>query len=112
MQVKHNQQIVNRELLGLFQGELTLEIPEGGETHTEFPLMKNTNKIRFVLIDTNSGTALDAADFDVSVTTTNSDLSHDNQPVSDTRFIWRPYYQGGARGCFCQQHNYLFCRLR
>lgn len=92
--VKHERQTVGRELLGLFQGEMTLEIPEGGEMHTRFPLVKNTNKLRFVLIDTHSRTALNASDFSVLVTTTNSDLSHDNQPIADTRFTWQPYYQG------------------
>ena len=51
--VNQEQQTVDRELLGLFQGQLTLEIPEGGETHTDFPLVKNTNKLRFILIDAN-----------------------------------------------------------
>ncbi|WP_289006329.1 FimB/Mfa2 family fimbrial subunit [uncultured Parabacteroides sp.] len=87
-------QTVARELLGLFQGEMKLEIPEGGETEQVMPLVKNTNKIRFVIIDTNSGTELSADSFDMLVTTGNGDLSHDNQPVSNTMLTWLPYYKG------------------
>ncbi len=85
---------VNRELLGLFQGTLDLTISEGGATDTEFPLVKNTNKIRFVLIDANRGTGMNADDFTVSVTTRNGDLNAQNQPVSDETVTWLPYYQG------------------
>lgn len=94
MAVKQEKQIVDRELLGLFQGQLTLEIPEGGETHTDFPLVKDTNKLRFILIDTNTGTVLDVDDFQIRATTTNGDLDADNRPVSDTRLTWLPYYKG------------------
>ncbi|WP_337942284.1 FimB/Mfa2 family fimbrial subunit [Parabacteroides sp.] len=92
--VKQEQQTVDRELLGLFQGQLTLEIPEGGETHTDFPLVKNTNKLRFILIDANPGTSLNADDFQIRATTTNGDLDAANQPVADTRLTWLPYYKG------------------
>lgn len=84
---------VARELLGLFQGEMTLEIPEGHSEHV-MPLVKNTNKIRFVIVDANRGTSLTADGFNVVATTQNGDLSHDNQPLSDTRLTWKPYYQG------------------
>lgn len=88
------QQTVARELLGLFQGEMELKIPEGGETEQVMPLVKNTNKIRFVIIDTNRGTELSADSFDMLVTTHNGDLSHDNQPVAKTALTWLPYYKG------------------
>ena len=82
---------VERELLGLFQGRMTLTIPEGGETDTEFPLVKNTNKIRFVLIDANSGTEVSTNDYTVMAVTTNGDLDANNQPISDDTFVWTPY---------------------
>lgn len=88
------EQTVSRELLGLFQGEMELEIPAGGETEQVMPLVKNTNKIRFVIIDTNRGTELSADSFNMLVTTDNGDLSHDNQPVSQTELTWLPYYKG------------------
>lgn len=91
--VKHEGQQVKRELLGLFQGTLTLEIPADSETQTDFPLVKDTNKLRFVFIDTRSGTELDASAFSIQATTTNSDLAYDNSPVSDTRLTWLPYFQ-------------------
>lgn len=94
MAVKQENGIVNRELLGLFQGSLELTIPEGGETDTEFPLVKNTNKIRVVLIDANSGTGLNADDFTVSATTQNGDLDYQNQPITTESVTWQPYYQG------------------
>lgn len=94
MAVKQENGTVNRELLGLFQGSLELTIPEGGETDTEFPLVKNTNKIRFVLIDANSGTGLSADDFTISATTQNSDLDYQNEPVTTETVTWQPYYQG------------------
>lgn len=93
MEVKATDNAVSREMLGLFQGTLDLVIPTGGETDTEFPLVKNTNKIRFVLIDTNSGTGLQADDFTILATTRNADLDADNQPVSDKTITWKPYYQ-------------------
>lgn len=85
---------VDRELLGLFQGTLDLTIPAGGETVTEFPLVKNTNKIRLVLIDTNSGTGLEASDFTLSATTCVGDLDYKNQPLTDSTLVWTPYFQG------------------
>lgn len=94
MSVKRNEKAaVARELLGLFQGEMTLEIPYEHSEHV-MPLVKNTNKIRFVIIDTNRGTEVSADSFELLATTANGDLSHDNQPISDTRLIWQPYYRG------------------
>ena len=93
MEVKATDNAVAREMLGLFQGTLDLVIPTGGETDTEFPLVKNTNKIRLVLIDANSGTGLQADDFTIRATTRNADLDADNQPVSDKTITWKPYYQ-------------------
>lgn len=94
MSVKRNEKAsVARELLGLFQGEMTLEIPYEHSEHV-MPLVKNTNKIRFVIIDTNRGTEVSADSFELLATTVNGDLSHDNQPVSDTRLTWQPYYHG------------------
>lgn len=84
---------VDRELSGLFQGELEYTIPVGGTTDTEFPLVKNTNKIRFILIDANRGTKLTSDAFDFAVTTTNGDLDAHNEPVSPTRITWLPYLQ-------------------
>lgn len=86
--------VVDHELLGLFQGTMTLVIPEGGETDTEFPLVKNTNKLRVVLIDANTGTGIDAGNFSVKATTSNRDLDYRNEPVSDTAVTWLPYYKG------------------
>lgn len=88
------QRAVERELLGLFQGEMTLELPADAESEHVMPLVKNTNKIRFVFIDPNSGTELSAGSFAVSATTHNSDLSHDNQPLSDEAVTFLPYYKG------------------
>ncbi|WP_288206910.1 FimB/Mfa2 family fimbrial subunit [uncultured Parabacteroides sp.] len=93
MAVKYDNHTVSRELTGLFQGRLTLEIPDGGETHTLFPVMKDTNKLRFVLQDTANGTALDADDFTFTVVTRNSDLDADNRPLSNEPLTWLPYYQ-------------------
>ena len=84
---------VDRDLSGLFQGELEYTIPVGGTTDTEFPLVKNTNKIRFILIDANRGTKLTSDAFDFAVTTTNGDLDAHNEPVSPTRITWLPYLQ-------------------
>lgn len=84
---------VDRELSGLFQGELNYTIPVGGATDTEFPLVKNTNKIRFILIDANRGTELTKDAFNFVVTTTNSDLDSHNNPLSPTRITWLPYLQ-------------------
>ena len=94
MAVKETDGEVSRELLGLFQGSMKLEIPSGGETNTEFPMVKNTNKIRLVLIDANSGTGLQAEDFTISATTQNGDLDSQNQPVSTETLTWLPYYKG------------------
>lgn len=85
---------VARELLGLFQGQLKLTIPAGGETDTEFPLVKNTNKIRIALIDANSGTGLQTDDFTIRAVTRNRDLDADNQPLTtDQAVTWAPYLQ-------------------
>ena len=94
MAVKQTENRVDRELLGLFQGTLKLTIPSGGETDTEFPLVKDTNKIRLVLIDANSGTELQADDFSIYATTQNGDLDYQNSPISDETVTWLPYYQG------------------
>lgn len=93
MAVKTENATVSRELLGLFQGTLDLNIPSGGETETEFPLVKNTNKIRFVLIDSNVGTELNADDFTIRAMTHNADLNAHNQPVSEASITWKPYLQ-------------------
>lgn len=93
MAVQAAENSVSRELSGLFQGELDYTIPLGGATDTEFPLVKNTNKIRFILIDANRGTALTADAFNFAVTTKNSDLDAHNEPVSPTRITWLPYLQ-------------------
>ena len=93
MSVQMVENRVDRELSGLFQGELEYTIPVGGTTDTEFPLVKNTNKIRFILIDANRGTKLTSDAFDFAVTTTNGDLDAHNEPVSPTRITWMPYLQ-------------------
>ena len=93
MSVRQDKGVVARELSGLFQGTLELTIPSGGETDTEFPLVKNTNKIRLALIDANSGTGLQADDFTILATTHNSDLNAQNQPVADEAVLWKPYLQ-------------------
>lgn len=86
---------VGRELSGLFHGrkELTLNT-SGNETDIPFPLVKNTNKLRLVLIDTNSGTALEPADFAVEATTMVGDLDASNAPLTSRTFTWQPYYTG------------------
>ena len=56
-------------------------------------MVKNTNKIRFILIDANRGTKLTSDAFDFAVTTTNGDLDAHNEPVSPTRITWLPYLQ-------------------
>lgn len=91
--VRQDKGVVARELSGLFQGTLELTIPSGGETDTEFPLVKNTNKIRLALIDANSGTGLQADDFTILATTHNGDLNAQNQPVADEAVLWKPYLQ-------------------
>ena len=93
MAVKETDGEVSRELLGLFQGSLKLEIPAGGETDNTLPMVKNTNKIRLVLIDANGGTELKAEDFAISATTQNGDLDYANQPISTETLTWQPYYQ-------------------
>ena len=93
MSVQMVENRVDRELSGLFQGELEYTIPVGGTTDTEFPLVKNTNKIRFILIVANRGTKLTSDAFDFAVTTTNGDLDAHNEPVSPTRITWLPYLQ-------------------
>ena len=93
MSVRQDEGVVARELSGLFQGTLELTIPSGGETDTEFPLVKNTNKIRLALIDANSGTGLQADDFTILATTHNGDLNAQNQPVADDAVLWKPYSQ-------------------
>lgn len=93
MSVRQDEGVVARELSGLFQGTLELTIPSGGETDTEFPLVKNTNKIRLALIDANSGTGLQADDFTILATTHNGDLNAQNQPVADDAVLWKPYLQ-------------------
>lgn len=93
MSVRQDKGVVARELSGLFQGTLELTIPSGGETDTEFPLVKNTNKIRLALIDANSGTGLQADDFTILATTHNGDLNAQNQPVADEAVLWKPYLQ-------------------
>lgn len=93
MSVRQDKGVVARELSGLFQGTLELTIPSGGETDTEFPLVKNTNKIRLALIDANSGTGLQADDFTILATTHNGDLNAQNQPVADETVLWKPYLQ-------------------
>ncbi len=91
MAVKEDEKRVTRELSGLFQGELKYTIPTGGTTYTEFPLVKNTNKIRFILIDVNHGTELTADAFDIAATTTNGDLDAHNEPKSNAHLTWLPY---------------------
>lgn len=93
MSVRQGEGLVARELPGLFQGTLDLAIPSGGETDTEFPLVKNTNKIRLALIDANSGTGLQSDDFTILATTRNGDLDAQNQPVTDETVLWKPYLQ-------------------
>ena len=93
MSVRQDEGVVARELSGLFQGTLELTIPSGGETDTEFPLVKNTNKIRLALIDANSGTGLQADDFTILATTHNGDLNAQNQPGADEAVLWKPYLQ-------------------
>lgn len=86
---------VSRELSGLLQGQITLTIPFENESDTEFPLVKDTNKLRLVLIDAaGSGATVDAADFAVAATTTNSDLDAGNNPISNQTVNWQPYYKG------------------
>lgn len=87
---------ISRELSGLFHGqkELTLPLKEEGEGNILFPLVKNTNKLRLVLIDTNSGTALDPAAFKVAATTVVGNLDASNAPLTSDTFTWQPYYTG------------------
>ena len=93
MMVKATDGCVARELSGLFQGELEYTIPVGGATDTEFPLVKNTNKIRFILVDANRGTELTTDAFEIIASTKNSDLDAHNEPVSITNLTWLPYLQ-------------------
>ena len=87
---------VSRELSGLFHGqkELTLPLEEEEEGNILFPLVKNTNKLRLVLIDTNSGTAIDPAGFKVAATTVVGNLDASNAPLTSDTFTWQPYYTG------------------
>lgn len=86
---------VKRELLGLFHGQMELVIPQDSGSDTEFPLVKDTNKLRIVLIDANTGThPIDAGAFRIEATTCNGDLDADNRPVGDRPYTWLPYYQG------------------
>lgn len=87
---------VSRELSGLFHGqkELTLPVKEEEEGNILFPLVKNTNKLRLVLIDTNSGTAIDPAGFKVAATTVVGKLDASNAPLTSDTFTWQPYYTG------------------
>lgn len=89
---------VSRELPGLFYGlkELTLPLPEE-EGDILLPLVKNTNKLRLVLIDTDGGTPLAPDDFTVEATTAVSDLDAANEPLTSGTFSWRPYYTGTGR---------------
>lgn len=86
---------VSRELAGLFQGrmELTIKNTEN-DTDILFPLVKNTNKLRLVLIDTNSGTALKPNAFTVEAGTTVGNLDASNNPLTSDTFTWLPYYTG------------------
>ena len=86
---------VSRELAGLFQGrmELTIKNTEN-DTDILFPLVKNTNKLRLVLIDTNSGTALKSDAFTVEAETTVGNLDASNNPLTSDTFTWLPYYTG------------------
>ena len=87
---------VSRELSGLFHGqkELTLPVKEEEEGNILFPLVKNTNKLRLVLIDTNSGTTIDPAGFKVAATTVVGKLDASNAPLTSDTFTWQPYYTG------------------
>lgn len=87
---------VSHELSGLFHGQkaLTLPLEEEGEGNILFPLVKNTNKLRLVLIDTNSGTAIDPAGFKVAATTVVGNLDASNAPFTSDTFTWQPYYTG------------------
>lgn len=89
---------VSRELPGLFHGqkELTLPLPEE-EGDILLPLVKNTNKLRLVLIDTDSGTFLVPAYFTVEATTVVSDLNAANEPLTSNTFTWHPYYTGTGK---------------
>lgn len=99
MAVKAEQGTVSRELQGLFQGTLDLTIPEGKATDHELPLVKNTNKLRFVLIDTNSGTELNADDFTIRATTHCGKLDARNRTVGTDTYVWTPYLQtAGTKG--------------
>ncbi|MBP3517326.1 MAG: FimB/Mfa2 family fimbrial subunit [Parabacteroides sp.] len=84
---------VSRELSGLFQGTLDLTIPEGKATDYELPLVKQTNKIRFVLIDANRGTGLNADDFTIRAVTRCGKLDAQGEPAGTDTYVWTPYLQ-------------------
>lgn len=95
MSVLRTDETVSRELLGLFHGTLDLNIPVGGSSETVFPLVKNTNKIRLVLLDAERDADNDwtVEDFTIRATTENGDLDERNQPITTETVTWQPYYQ-------------------
>ncbi len=65
-----------------------------GERHEEkeISLVKNTNKLRIVLQDT-EGYSMDAGDFTFQVVADNGYMDYDNRLLEDPAISYEPYYQ-------------------
>lgn len=83
---------VQRPLGGLYHG-LTAEFDfpedEGVYTYT-VPLKKDTNSIKVVLQHL-SGTPIDGNDFDITITSANARMNHDNSIIAAAPVTYRPW---------------------
>ena len=75
----------------LYHGRLlNVECPEQEIATYEVPLIKNTNVVRLVLQHL-SGEYLDPADFDISLSSDNGHMDHDNSLISGYHRIYHPW---------------------
>ncbi|MCM1067930.1 MAG: FimB/Mfa2 family fimbrial subunit [Muribaculaceae bacterium] len=83
---------VSRDLKGLYHGlTAELDFPEDEGVHTyTVPLKKNTNAIKVVLQHL-SGTPIDGNDFDITITSANARMAHDNSIIDAAPVVYKPW---------------------
>lgn len=73
-----------------FYGSLDLEVTTDKYTNGTVSLVKNTNHFR-IMLQQIDGSSLSAADYQMSISDSNSQMAHDNSLLSDTEVRYEPW---------------------
>ncbi|MCH5224588.1 MAG: FimB/Mfa2 family fimbrial subunit [Muribaculaceae bacterium] len=83
------------ELKFLFQGNISVSLPDSQDGKTYYytmPLTKDTNHVRIILQEL-SGGDIEASDFDITIDGEDADMAYDNSLVGSTQVAYLPWNQ-------------------